>query len=189
MEITKENCPAEGEGTTRRSMIISGATVAAVGLMSTLVHGAEDNGISHSADAIHQEPVFKAKPQQVYEALTDAKQFDQVEHLSAAMQAKQVADKRAEIGAGEGAAFTLFGGYISGRQIELVPGKRIVQAWRTQRWNEGDYSIVKFELVEQGSGTKILFDHLGFPGGQADHLALGWKINYWEPLEKFLAKG
>ena len=86
-----------------------------------------------------------------------------------------------------GGAFLLFGGYITGRQIELVPNERVVQAWRAGGWDPAHYSIAKFELVEQGSGTKIVFDHTGFPNGQAEHLAEGWKGNYWEPLEKFLA--
>jgi hypothetical protein len=33
-----------------------------------------------------------------------------------------------------------------------------------------------------------LFDHAGFPKGQADHLAAGWQANYWSPMEQFLAK-
>ena len=71
-------------------------------------------------------------------------------------------------------------------QLELVPSERIVQAWRAGGWDPGDYSIAKFQLVEQGAGTKIVFDHSGFPKGKAEHLAEGWRINYWEPLEKFL---
>jgi hypothetical protein len=46
---------------------------------------------------------------------------------------------------------------------------------------------VKFELSEQGSGTKLVLDHAGFPDGLGQHLADGWKENYWEPLEKYLA--
>jgi activator of HSP90 ATPase len=92
-----------------------------------------------------------------------------------------------EITAVAGSAFSLFGGYVSGRQIELVPNERIVQAWRAGGWGPGAYSIARFDLVEDGSGTRIVFDHLGFPRGQAQHLAAGWKVNYWEPLEKFLA--
>jgi hypothetical protein len=41
--------------------------------------------------------------------------------------------------------------------------------------------------VEQGSGTKIVFDHTGFPKGKAEDLASGWKAHYWEPLAKLLA--
>ncbi len=46
--------------------------------------------------------------------------------------------------------------------------------------------MVRFELTAQGDGTKILFDHAAFPRGQAEHLASGWRENYWEPLAKFL---
>ena len=76
------------------------------------------------------------------------------------------------------------GGYITGRPVELVPNERIVQVWRAGGWPAGDYSIAKFELVEQGSETKIVFDHKGFPNGKAEALASGWKAHYGEPLTK-----
>jgi hypothetical protein len=62
-----------------------------------------------------------------------------------------------------------------------------VQAWRVVDWNPGVYSIAKFELTEQGPGTRIVFDHTGFPEGLAQHLASGWTSNYWEPLAKYLS--
>jgi len=32
--------------------------------------------------------------------------------------------------------------------------------------------------------------HTGFPKGDGEHLAEGWKINYWQPMEKkFLGLG
>ena len=144
--------------------------------------------ISHTNEAIHQEVVFKASRTRVYEALTDAKQFDKVVQLSAAMKSGMPPGAApTEIGHEAGGAFSLFGGYIAGRHVELVPNARIVQAWRTGSWNPGVYSIAKFELADQGYGTKLVFDHTGFSQGEAQHLADGWKINYWEPLEKSLA--
>ena len=144
--------------------------------------------ISHTAEAIHQEVVFKASRKRVYEALADAKQFDKVVQLSAAVKSGMVSGATpAEISREVGGAFSLFGGYISGRHVELVPNERIVQAWRTGNWNPGVFSIVKFELTEQGSGTKLVLDHKGFPEADAQHLADGWKANYWEPLAKSLA--
>jgi activator of HSP90 ATPase len=86
-----------------------------------------------------------------------------------------------------GGTFALFGGYIVGRHIELVPNELIVQAWRVGSWDRGIYSIIRFQLTEQGAGTKIIFDHTGFPKGQAEHLASGWQEHYWDPLEKFLS--
>jgi hypothetical protein len=86
-----------------------------------------------------------------------------------------------------GGAFALYGGYITGRHVELVPNVRVVQAWRTGGWPPGVYSIAKFELVELRSGSKIVFDHTGFPKGEAESLASEWKAHYWEPLAKVLA--
>jgi activator of HSP90 ATPase len=145
--------------------------------------------ISHTGEAIHQEVAFKADRKRVYEALTDAGQFQKVVQLSAAMKSGMVpaGSAPAEISRDVGGIFSLFGGYISGRHVELRPHERIVQAWRTASWHPGIYSIVKFELSDQGSGTKLVLDHAGFPDGLGQHLADGWKENYWEPLEKYLA--
>jgi activator of HSP90 ATPase len=138
--------------------------------------------VSHSAESIHQEVVFKASPKRIYEALTDAKQFTKVTALIADMSAGP-----AEISREAGGSFSCFGGRIVGRHVELVPNERIVQAWRVAAWDEGIYSIVRFELKEEGSGTRLVFDHTGFPNGDGEHLASGWKAHYWEPLAKFLA--
>jgi len=167
--------------------------VAAAAATGGLIAGPQDaiaateDGLSHAAEAIHQEPTFKASPERVYQALMDAKQFQKIELLGAAMKSIDVMSKPAEISREAGGAFTLFGGYIVGRHIELVPNRRIVQAWHEESWPEGIFSIVRFELTEQGTGTKLLFDHAGFPAGAGEHLAVGWKLNYWEPMGKFLA--
>ena len=148
--------------------------------------GAEE--ISHTGEAIHQEVVFKASRKRVYEALTDTKQFDKVIQLSAAVKSGMaLGNSPTAISREVGGAFSVYGGHILGRQIELVPNERIVQAWRVVVWSPGVYSIAKFELTEQGSDTKLVFDHTGFPDGQGQHLADGWKANYWEPLAKYLA--
>ena len=172
-----------------RRQAIAGAAIALGGLAlgSTKAWARTEEGISHTSDAIHQEPIFTASRSRVYDALIDAKQFDKVMQLSGVMQTMHLSDKPAEISHEAGGLFKLFGGYITGRQVELVPSERIVQAWRTGGWAPGVYSIAKFELVEQGPGTKIIFDHTGFPYGEAEVLASGWKAHYWEPLEKLLA--
>lgn len=144
--------------------------------------------ISRMAESIHLEHVFKASRKRVYDALTDAKQFDKVVMLSDAMKSGMAPGmKPVEMSREAGGAFAAFGGYVTGRQIELVPNERIVQAWRAGSWKEGDYSIAKFQLIEEGAETKLVFDHAGFPKGTAEHLVQGWKMNYWAPLEKFLA--
>ncbi len=184
----RTNLEAPASRPTRRQLI-SGVVIAFGGLAlgSTEAWARAEEEISRTAESIHQEPVFKGSRKRVYEALTDAKQFDKVIQLSGVMQSMRLGDKPGEISREVGGAFTLFGGYITGRHVELVPNERIVQAWRTGGWAPGVYSIARFELVEQGSGTKIVFDQTGFPKGEAEVLALGWKAHYWEPLQKLLA--
>jgi activator of HSP90 ATPase len=82
----------------------------------------------------------------------------------------------------EGAAFSAFGGHVTGRHVELVPNKRVVQAWRAKTWPEGVYSIARFELKGDGKGTKLVFDHDGFPADMKEHLASGWQANYWDKI-------
>jgi len=173
-----------------RRQLITGATFAlgSFGLASTRVFGQAPEEISHSAESIHLETVFKASRKRVYDALTDANQFNKVTQLSAAVQSGMApATPAAEIANAPGGAFSFFGGYVTGRNVELAPNERIVQAWRAGSWPPGIYSIARFELVEQGTDTKMVFDHTGFPKGEAEHLVEGWKTNYWAPLSKFLA--
>jgi activator of HSP90 ATPase len=169
----------------RRQMIaLAGVAIGAATLGAARVAAAEE--ISHSEEAIHQENVFKASRKRVYEALTETKQFDRLVKLSGISNA--LGTKPTQISGEVGGAFTIFGGHIIGRQLELVPAERIVQAWRVVDWAPGIWSVAKFELVEQGAGTKIVFDHTGFPKGAGEHLASGWKEHYWDTLEKYLAQ-
>jgi activator of HSP90 ATPase len=149
--------------------------------------GAPPDEVSRTAESIHQEPLIKASRQRVYDALTDEKQFDRLVELSGAMQEMKLGEKPARISHQVGGTFSIFGGYITGRHIELLRNERIVQAWRVGSWKSGVYSITRFELVDQGGATKIVFDHTGFPVGLGQHLAGGWKAHYWEPLQKLLA--
>jgi activator of HSP90 ATPase len=119
---------------------------------------------------IHQEVSLRAAPARVYQALVESKRFGELTGAPATGDST------------EGAPFSLFGGHITGRHVELVPGKRVVQAWRAKTWPEGLYSIVRFELEAEGSGTKVVFDHDGFPVDMQEHLAKGWHSNYWEKL-------
>ncbi len=83
--------------TRRESMATVALAVGGLALGSKNAFAAPGDGISHSAEAIHQEPVFAATPKRVYDALTDAKQFQQVQLLSGAMKALDLTSKPAEI--------------------------------------------------------------------------------------------
>ncbi|HEY2735628.1 MAG TPA: SRPBCC domain-containing protein, partial [Polyangiales bacterium] len=100
---------------------------------------------------IHQEIRLSAAPSRIYRSLVDSRAFAELSGAPASGDSS------------EGAAFSVFGGHISGRHVELVLDRRIVQAWRAKTWPAGLYSIARFELHPDGQGTKIVFDHDGFP--------------------------
>ncbi len=185
----RNNLRALAISPTRRQMIAGvGFTLGGLALTSGIVRAAADEEISHTAESIHMEPIFNASRKRVYDALTDAKQFGKVVQLSAAVTSGMAsANPPTEISDKVGGTFLMFGGFISGRHLELIPNERVVQAWRVAYWKPGEFSIARFALVDQGSSTKIIFDHTGFPNGEAESLAKGWHGNYWEPLSKFLA--
>ncbi|MGA2024433.1 MAG: SRPBCC domain-containing protein [Steroidobacteraceae bacterium] len=174
---------------TRRQIMLAAAALSCSGVGIRAASGAElpAEGIARSAESIHQEPVIAASRQRVYAVLTDARQFDRLTLLSDAGKSMTPKPPPARINARPGGEFALFGGYISGRFIEMVANELIVQAWRVGNWNPGIYSIARFQLIEQGASTRISFDHTGFPAGNAEHLAEGWHSNYWDPLQKLLS--
>src|SRR5271170_7789124 len=108
---------------TRRQLIAGVAATFGGMALGSRAAWAADEEISRTSEAIHQEPIFKASRRRVYEALTDAEQFNKVMQLSAAMKSGMPPGaKPGEISREAGGAFSLFGGYVTGRQIELVPG-------------------------------------------------------------------
>jgi activator of HSP90 ATPase len=171
--------------TSTRRQIISGVTIALAELATGSAlfaatpqqQGMQEKpatGENAKRTALHQEVDLKAGPQRIYEILLDSKQFAAFSGMGA------------EIDPKAGGAFKTFGVLIEGRNIELLPNQRIVQAWRPTHWDPGDYSIVRFELKPKGSGTLLVLDHYGFPEGDYDHLYEGWPLRYWEPLKKYL---
>jgi activator of HSP90 ATPase len=145
------------------------------------------NGVSRAAETIHQEVSFKGTPARVYAAFVDPVQFERITQLSGATRSAPAGAPPTQISPDVGGAFILFGGYITGRHLEMVPGQRLVQAWRSGGWAAGAYSIVEFQFATEGSDTRIVFDHAGFPDGAGDGLASGWYEHYWNPLTKLFA--
>ena len=127
--------------------------------------------------SITQKVVIPASPEDVYEALIDAKKH------SAFTGAKATCD------ATVGGEFTAWDGYIWGKNLELDKGKRIIQEWATTEWPEG-YPPSKLELTftRVKGGTEIKMVHSKVPEDQAEEYRQGWIDNYWEPLKNYFKK-
>ena len=86
--------------------------------------------------------------------------------------------------------FFAWEGYISGKTLELTPGKRIRQRWRTSDFPiESPDSILEvlFEPFEEG--TRLTLIHTIIPENQADEYEKGWELYYFQPMKKYYGDG
>jgi activator of HSP90 ATPase len=182
MMTGKMNTIEFAKSPTRRQCLAGAAVTMSALVTSAVLRGKpqqamtekQSTGAEATRTYLHQEIDLKASPQKIYEILLDSKQFAAFTGMPA------------EISREPGGAFSMFGGMIVGRNVELVTNQRIVQAWRPASWDPGVYSIVRLELKGDRAQTKLILDHTGFPEGDFAHLDPGWYARYWNPLGKFL---
>jgi uncharacterized protein YndB with AHSA1/START domain len=123
---------------------------------------------------IRQSVTFKATPRQVYEALMDSRKHAQFTGDAASISRKI------------GGKIMAYGGYITGRNLELVPDQKIVQTWHAADWPEDHTSRVTFRLTPVKGGTRLTFTHNGVPDGHYEAIKQGWIEHYWTPMKAML---
>lgn len=87
-----------------------------------------------------------------------------------------------------GAEFDAWDGYISGKNLELEPGKRIVQSWRTSQFEAGEPdSQIELTLEAVDGGTRVTLHHTSVPD-DGDHYRTGWQDHYFDPMKGFFGE-
>lgn len=126
--------------------------------------------------SIKQSVTFNAKPGEVYQLIMDPKKH------AAFTGGKVVMSNKAN------GRFNMFGDYIHGYNIELIEGKKIVQAWHFKEdgWPEDHFSTCTFLFEKAGDKTKLSFLQSEVPEGSAASLKEGWKEFYWKPMKVYL---
>jgi activator of HSP90 ATPase len=126
---------------------------------------------------LKQKVVIPATPDEVYDAFMDPKKHS------------EFTGSKATVSPRVGGKFTAWDGYISGRNLELEKGKKIVQEWVTSEWPQ-DYPPSRLELTfkDVGGNTELTMLHSDIPAEQANELAEGWTDFYWKPLKDYFKK-
>jgi uncharacterized protein YndB with AHSA1/START domain len=130
--------------------------------------------LPHKFGTIRQSVFIKASPEAVYMAIVDARRHS--EFTGSPATTNDIV----------GAEFTAWDGYISGKNLELVKGKKIVQEWKTTEWPEGyPPSILRLTLTPKRGGTELKMLHSKVPAEQVRSYRDGWHSAYWNPLKEY----
>lgn len=126
--------------------------------------------------SIKQSVTFDASTLEVYNLIMDAKKH------SAFTGSKVIMSNKPN------GKFSVFDGYCHGYNIELIEGKKIVQAWHFAEdgWPDDHFSICTFRFDQQDNKTKLTFLQTDVPEHKAEELKEGWKKYYWEAMKDFL---
>ncbi|MHB1327673.1 MAG: SRPBCC domain-containing protein [Gemmatimonadales bacterium] len=124
---------------------------------------------------IKQRVTFKASPATVYELLADSRKHS------------AVTGQQATISREIGGAFSTGGNDVSGVNVDLVPGQRIVQAWRHRRFPEGIFSMAAVTLTPTpDGGTQLVLTHRGVPKDLIPETERAWRDQYWSRMKAYL---
>ncbi|MCX6169571.1 MAG: SRPBCC domain-containing protein [Ignavibacteriales bacterium] len=121
--------------------------------------------------------IFPVTPKRIYDAWLNGKKHSAMTGASATSSNKI------------GGKFTAWDKYISGKNLELVPNKRILQAWRSTEFSKDhldSYLLIKLEEVK--NGTKVSIVHTEIPDGTGAAYKKGWKDFYFAPMKKYFVK-
>jgi uncharacterized protein YndB with AHSA1/START domain len=120
--------------------------------------------------------VIPASPAEIYQAWLDS-----IIH-------SEMTGGEANMSEEVGADVSAWDGYITGRNLEIVPGERIVQSWRTTEFDDAyEDSIVTILLQETDDGTLLTLEHSNVPDAQRSYEEGGWQSNYFEPMIAYFA--
>jgi len=127
--------------------------------------------------SVSQKEKFLCSPDDLYATLTDPNRV------------KAYAGADAEFIPEKGKPFKLFGGYVTGENVELERPNKIVQKWRFSSWPEGHYSTVTITLEAKEGKTALHLLHTGIPEDDKEHTEGGWRDNYWRRIKGMFGYG
>lgn len=129
------------------------------------------------SDQLKVSAKFPVQPKAIYNAWLNSKQHTEMTGAEAVVSSKI------------GGKFKAWDGYITGKNFELIKDKRIIQAWRSSEFAEGDLdSILVVNLEEVSGGCRITIAHSQIPKGQGANYKQGWIDYYLLPMKAYFKK-
>lgn len=89
----------------------------------------------------------------------------------------------AEMNTIPGSDFSLFDGDITGKNLEFIENKKIVQQWNFDGQEEPSIVTIKIHEVQKGTSIELLHSHI--PDEVYDEFVDGWNTSYFGELIEF----
>ncbi len=124
-------------------------------------------------DRIEQTYIIAGTPEEVWEALTNPELIPQWSGAPATYTPEPEAE------------YSLWGGDIGGRVVQVEPGQRLVQTWQPTSWQRDD-SVVTFLLTPTDEGTRVDLVHDNVEESDYAGTTEGWDIYYLGPIKKMI---
>lgn len=156
-----------------------------------------DGEPSQVSQPIQQTVDFPASPETLFEIYMDSTKHS------------EATGSKAKIGRNAGDTFTAFEGMLEGKNLMVVPGKMIMQAWRSTSWKKEDPDSIlvltftgvptKAKPRKPGKKSKsktnpknttrgrVELLHVNVPEHDHAGVAKGWDHFYWKPWLAYLA--
>eukprot|EP01134_Creolimax_fragrantissima_P006860 CFRG6860T1 len=88
-----------------------------------------------------------------------------------------------------GHEWSLFGGNVTGKFLELEPSKMIKQTWRFSSWAGSHHSEVTITFDQGSSSTAVSINQTGVPKAEAEKVKEGWRQNYLKRINSVFGYG
>lgn len=89
----------------------------------------------------------------------------------------------AEMSEVPGSEFSLWEGDITGRNIEFIPGRKLVQEWYFG--DQVEKSIVTIDILPEGGNSAVSVEHTNIPDEDFNDIAEGWREFYIGAIMSF----
>lgn len=87
----------------------------------------------------------------------------------------------------EGDEYMAWDDYITGKNLELIPFKKIVQSWRSTQFEEHEEdSKIEIFLRETDGTTELTLTHTNIPE-TGEHYIKGWENHYFLPMKEYFS--
>jgi activator of HSP90 ATPase len=115
--------------------------------------------------------VIHAEPEEVFYALTNPFTIELWTGYPATMNAEA------------GTEFSLWEGDITGKNLEIITNKKIVQEWYFG--DQPEKSIVTLKVFENKKGTQLEVNHVNIPDEDFENIVEGWNEYYVGAIIEF----